>query len=1143
MLTIQPLAEGGGWEGSWSQDGRPLGDPFRVGGEDAKGVRALSRSFLELFEQGKRPSTGPEALRALGRGLYNTWFRGAWGEVPTPPPGSHVLVISSPDRHVLNLPWELVELHPDLPLGCDAGWAVLRTPLDRLASPAGALPPGPLRVLFLAADPTDQRHRLDFEREEDAMLRATTALGERVILHVAETGGFEELEELVSACRPHVVHLSGHGRVRDDGTAVFAFEDEEGRTDSREASELVTLFRGSGVRCVFLNGCQTSQAAEVAGFAQALIAGGVPLVLGWGASVADDLATEFTAAFYKRIARGEPLATAGAHARAAIWRKKRPRSGRQELQDATFALAQLYASGTEDGLFDASAPAEPYQGPRTEYFNLGDGIKGLREGFVGRRRQVQRVLPALRRGDRTMLVLTGIGGAGKSTLATRIANRLATDGFRVLPVRAAEGESATERARATLDKILAALSDAFTTENRDGLRRRLADGNLEPAQRARLAAQGMNEVRLALVLDNFEDCLHLETRGIADPELATFYRTVADQLTRGSRVLVTCRYLPAGTPERETLLHEDLTDLEPHDRRKLLRRDERVEARIASGELGADLLDMLFRQVGGTPGFLAIARSVLRTVDLDELEQELTGDTEGRLTQERAEYLQRIFAQRLYNALSPEARTLVSRLALCELPLPNDAAAEIAELDGPATDRALAEGVEYGLLQRLPAPDGSVLHHPPGLLRPWLTQPELLAESEARAVHAGFVGFWKVAFETDRNLGLGIPLQPLLEACRHHARLAPEPVAFRWATVQLGSSLHQMGEWKGALSLLEEVPNADRDAECLLALALTEGSLGEWVQARTHLEAALPLPGVDRNLQGSIWHNLASIDMWEGNYAAAREKLGRALQMWQAVDNRVGEAAVWHQLGSIDLETGDCVAAREKLDRSLSLKQALGDAAGEAMTMHQLASIDLQEEHYMAAREKLGRSLSIKQALRDRAGEAMAWHQLASIDLQKGDYTAAQEKLRLSLSIKQVLGDRAGEAATWHNLASIDLRKGKHRAAQEKYNRSLSIKQAIGDQAGEAITWQELGYIAFSTGKQTLAVRLSGLGWAILRSIGHTRATMSAQNFATACAQAGLNTQDEIQSLIEEVMAEYQRDRGAGLLARAFGEEDDAGGE
>jgi len=51
---------------------------------------------------------------------------------------------------------------------------------------------------------------------------------------------------------------------------------------------------------------------------------------------------------------------------------------------------------------------------------------------------LQRARPALRDGDKKIVFLTGIGGAGKSTLATRLANRCQLNGFKVISLKARE---------------------------------------------------------------------------------------------------------------------------------------------------------------------------------------------------------------------------------------------------------------------------------------------------------------------------------------------------------------------------------------------------------------------------------------------------------------------------------------------------------------------------------------------------------------------------------------------------------------------------------------------------------------------------------------------------------------------------------
>src|SRR5205823_3532822 len=136
----------------------------------------------------------------------------------------------------------------------------------------------------------------------------------------------------------------------------------------------------------------TTQAAT-AGLAQGLVQAGVPLVLGWAASVADDRATDFATALYRFLARGDSVPAAAARAREEIWRHGRLRHGGRELVDPTFALPQLYAGGAAVELVDRAAPRRRYEGPRTERKLIDGEIKGLREGFVGRRRVQQRLLP------------------------------------------------------------------------------------------------------------------------------------------------------------------------------------------------------------------------------------------------------------------------------------------------------------------------------------------------------------------------------------------------------------------------------------------------------------------------------------------------------------------------------------------------------------------------------------------------------------------------------------------------------------------------------------------------------------------------------------------------------------------------------
>ncbi len=191
-------------------------------------------------------------------------------------------------------------------------------------------------------------------------------------------------------------------------------------------------------------------------------------------------------------------------------------------------------------------------------------------------------------------MITGIGGTGKSTLATRAANRLQAVGYGVIPVQVKARLTPTAAARDAVSRLIGALDGAFLRAGRKDLHVLLTDGDIPPGQRLQLAVDGLNQMKLVLVLDNFEDALDLEARRIADPDLAGFIEALATNLTQGSRAIVTCRYLPEGTPtDLPNVLHLPLPEFPGHDYLKFLRRDEIVDQRIGRGELTGDLINRL----------------------------------------------------------------------------------------------------------------------------------------------------------------------------------------------------------------------------------------------------------------------------------------------------------------------------------------------------------------------------------------------------------------------------------------------------------------------------------------------------------------------------------------------------------------------
>ena len=1057
----------------------------------SRAVRELSVRYGQLFEKRRRPQLAREALAAIGAQLFEIWLGPSWPALSAKlgRGDTRTLVVASEQAAVLNLPWEL--LRPGAGMGAGAGeaigadtsWSVRRVPwTDRLLeAAAGALPAGPLRVLYMVSAPQDQQE-LDFEREEELLLRAFAQVGRKVVFDSGDLGSFEELRERIDAFRPHIVHLTGHGMAQD-ATAYFAFEDERGASDRRSAAELGQLFAGSGVQCAFLSACQAGKApgqAVLDGLAQGLLAQGVPLVIGWAASIQDDVATQVAGSFYNTVSSGQTTVD-----RALVTARQTARRLCDPRGDPSWSLPVLYAGTAQAGVFDPTR-SEPSPRPSLVVDALPSMLTGYTPHFLGRRRELQQLLPGLRAGELQTVVLTGLGGAGKSTLATRLARKLGADGWTLLAV-SSSGETPL-----SAGQLLQACGDAFLAAGQRDVHAMLNDASLPIADRLRQVVTGLNRGRFVLVLDNFESNLDEGTRRILDAELAGFYRHLLGHLVGGSRVIITSRYLPADVTSLPPLVREwQLGEFREAAFLKFLLRDGVVEQRYRQGELPHDLLVRLHRGLGATPRFLGQIRTVLASLPAAELAGELDRivlpsaaaeeQAPGVLQAARDAYCERIFTERLYGRLPPQEQRMLSQAAVFGLPVPVEGLAAVAGATVVAVREASAQWRSLALVHA-DASGGRELWSVYGTLRAWLLAPARLSAEERRSAHLAAGDFLSELDRQDREGDLGVSWITCVLEARTQYLVAGALDKARAATARISGAYLRQGLYAELERLHAELLGLEEHADTLGWLGRAHVGRAQNAPARDYYQRVLDLAGeADKSQVGDAWRGLASIDLNEGAYPAAREKFARALGVFRDIGNRVGEASIWHQLALIDVHKGDYPAAREKFERSLAIKE---DRASEAASWHGLATIDLNEGAYPAAREKFARSLAVFQDTGNRAGESGAWHQLATIDLQEGDYGEARKKFAQSLAISQDTGNRAGESGAWHQLATTDLQEGDYSGARAKFARSLAIKQGIGDRFGEAATWHQLATIDLREGAYPAARETFARVLAIRQDIG-----------------------------------------------------------
>ena len=947
----------------------------------------------------------------------------------------------------------------------------------------------------MAYAPTDLP-TLDYEIEEKALLEAISGL-EDVAFDSGDLGTFDELRDKVNFFRPHIVHLSGHG-VAKGKEGWFAFENEIGQKDLKSSDDIRKRLAGQGVQCVFVSGCQTGQAPPVealGGVCQGLVKKKVPMAIGWAASIADELAIKFARTLYRTLATAQTIDQALVQARQDVWESCNNQG------NPSWTLPVLYASTTQSLIFDPNTQRIVEEPPRPNVVQqpLPGMSEGYAEYFVGRRREQQRFLPALRAGDTQILILTGLGGTGKSALATKLARKLEAEGFTLIPVPSSWDTPLN------IARLLESCRNAFlqaAVEHRSKGKETAATqleaasqilSNPQMAAKTRLhyVVTTLNSNRFLLVLDNFESNLNEQDRLILDQDLAEFYKHLLTNMAGNSRAIITTRYLPADLSTLPPKVnHEPLGDFGEAAFIKILRRDALVDMRYRSGEFSLELLIELYHTFGGTPRFMLQMREAIHDMKPDELRKQLASvdlpsDAQpGELQKIREDYFDNIFTSRLYSYLSPESQKALSRAAVYNVPVDLQG---LEEVTGEPADRLagfVSEWQDRAFLysDKERGAGAGELWRVYGLLRGWLI--DRLQDQDRKAAHKAAGDFLTELTQQNKEGSLGLNWVDCLQEARAQYLQAEEYEQARKVTYKISSFFTKQGLYAGVRRLNHEMLNYDQHPSMMGWIGRTYSDEGDYDAARKWYQQALDSSGNLLDEAASAWHGLALIDLKRGNYPKAIEKFNKSLQINQQIGNKSGEAYSWHNLASIDIEQGNYPEAIEKFNKSLQIHQQIGDKPGEAGSWHQLALIDLKQGNYPGAIEKFNKSLLIRQQIGDKYGEAGSWHGLALIDLKRGNYPKAIEKFNKSLQINQQIGNKSGEAYSWHNLASIDIEQGNYPEAIEKFNKSLQIHQQIGDKPGEAGSWHQLALIDLKQGNYPGAIEKFNKSLLIRQQIG-----------------------------------------------------------
>ena len=1021
----------------------------------------------------------PELLRDIGMEMLTTLGQGwdllTW--VNGPDPELEIQAASQAARGSLDdvltrAPWELLATDKGYLAGDDKRPFVVAR---RLGEAGQAWPPESrdFSLLFMAASP-DGASVLDHEAEEAAILQATTGTtpnAAQTYLVVEELGGRAPMRDRVAHEGPfEAVHLSCHGGIDEDLGPFLALEAEDGALDPTPPGELLDAFVPKKPPLVFVSACLTAAVAPdiphapprsggrqntpdgngdrdtrgisavTESYVTALAGAGVANVVGWDGSVADIDAIDFAEVFYDALARGETVPQAAALARRAVLEI----GMRDPPRGQDWHLARVYLGAGGGGpLIERDMPERQRPPVRPAFLDPDQDRVPVAtpEEFVGRRKEIQRVIRAFGSNNPRPALLYGMGNLGKSSLAARVAQRLTHLHTIVLHER-----------YAALD-VLTEVLKAVPPQQRQGMRDIWAPQVLASDAALGLALEDMlkgvlREHPILLIADDLEQqVLEAPVAGkpAVEPRSDEFRAVLAAILTAfraspgRSRLLMTSRYsFRVPDDGRDLMAGVEVINLNPmneRDRQKqwsaLARRAGGAGLSIAAGSDADAALKRAERFVAarasaldaaaGNPGLQDILTKPLLNGDaeIDAVEKAITEvqnfRATGRVPTEASaaqEFFARVTMETYRNALTAaEARALSATALFSEnIPVPRPALRAAIEAVGvdaaePALDRLLA----LGLLDDL----GAMFNHPHAATNP-LARPLAAALTEAKTkdlatrVAPELAGIW-------RNEDGGIPRSALVaEVARLALKGDVDP-----ATLDAAANA-------GARWLFHNMHDATTALDAILEPALARLDHIEAVPSAELLMIAFDCG----ERAGNVDLKLRCLD-----YA------GRTGN--QSPDHKASlllrKADFLHQSGDLD-EALECLKEARVLFSKAGIERDAAIASGKIADIL-MARGRLDEAEAIRREEEL----PVFERLGDIREKAVTLGKIADILMARGRLDEAEAIRREEeLPVFERLGDIREKAVTQVKLAGDILAQGRPGEAAPLYNEARAVFEAMG---------------------------------------------------------------------------------------------------
>ncbi len=200
------------------------------------------------------------------------------------------------------------------------------------------------------------------------------------------------------------------------------------------------------------------------------------------------------------------------------------------------------------------------------------------------------------------------------------------------------------------------------------------------------------------------------------------------------------------------------------------------------------------------------------------------------------------------------------------------------------------------------------------------------------------------------------------------------------------------------------------------------------------------------------------------DYPTATACLEQALSAARENGQRRAEGWAHFHLGTVELATGNFAEAEAQSQRCLQIYREVGDRRGQGWIIYQLGRIHRQLGHAQTARAAFTDALRDLSEIGDWMGQGFCIHNLGLIDNESGGEDAAFDRFELARSIFRQIECVKGEAQAIFSLGQMHRKRGNYEAARDLLEQALHIRRSVGFLRGESKALADLGRVRLQLG-------------------------------------------------------------------------------